>query len=51
MFGDNHVITTNSKDVGASLVLFFYIVSIPVLPMVAFGWYIGEFIIQNNFAK
>lgn len=51
MYQNNHVITTDSKDIGVYLVLLFYIISIPVLPMAVFGWYIGEFIIQNNFAK
>lgn len=43
--------TVNSQEMGAGLVVVGLILFFPVYPIAHLGWYIGEDIIGNNFAK
>lgn len=43
--------TMNSSEAGASFLLVCFILAIPALPAGMFGWFIGEHMIGNNFAK
>lgn len=43
--------TMNSSEAGAALLVAAIILAIPAIPAAVFGWFIGENLLGNNFAK